>query len=79
MHMKLLPIVAVISAAAVSAWAEPLPLAPSAWDIRYSDGPAHPSASSEAGWEINLIHGGDTGPDPAMQLSGHRVRHHELE
>jgi hypothetical protein len=49
--MKLFVIVAVMSATVTSGWAEPLPLASSGWDIRYSDGPAHPSASPEAGWD----------------------------
>jgi hypothetical protein len=53
-----MPVVAaVMCSAVVSGWAQPLPLAPSTWDIRYSDGPVHPSAPSEGGWEIKFTHG----------------------
>jgi len=64
-----MPVVAaVMCSAVVSGWAQPLPLAPSTWDIRYSDGPVHPSAASEGGWEIKFTHGTAT-PKPTQDCN----------
>ncbi len=58
----------VMCSAVVSGWAQPLPLAPSTWDIRYSDGPVHPSAAPEGGWEIKFTSGAAT-PNPTQDCN----------
>jgi hypothetical protein len=50
--------------AVMHGWAQPLPLTPSAWDIRYSDGPVHPSVFEE-GWAIEFTRGTAT-PKPTQ-------------
>ena len=67
-EMPVVVVVAAMCSAIVSGWAQPVSLAPSTWDIRYSNGPVHPSAASEGGWEIRFTSGTAT-PRPTQDCN----------